>query len=408
MLKLLNLKIKKIILFLFIKVIFIANLGAMEIQGSFISNKGDKKIVSVCDNSKNDYKIEFLDFKKIFLENNFFGSGKAKAIGCFAAGFCFVSLFKKLAGKRINFKKRSCLKFLQLLTVGASAITLFWPTYADVDWAVQPDFKKLPEINIKRLSEELVNDNDLEVESENGRQCPCCLSKKDEGSFYTMSCCKNKGFCRHCLNKQIKSDLTHEGGNAWINGGLKCPFCKKSICKKDIDSLVEKSLAEYIEENKKSVDFNNGRKDSNYRHCPTPDCDGYFLIKKDDNGKNIIGRVICPMCKKGYCNDCLIDHLSDKTCQKAKDEAKKLEAEKIKWSDALKKCRDDKAKNCPKCKIKIEKTIGCMHMTCKNCNFEFCWNCLGHDNSKGQNGGYPHINKGDGDFYHCPVKNTNH
>ncbi|CAF2091168.1 unnamed protein product, partial [Rotaria magnacalcarata] len=33
-------------------------------------------------------------------------------------------------------------------------------------------------------------------------------------------------------------------------------------------------------------------------------------------------------------------------------------------------------KKCPSCKSPIEKAAGCDHMTCRKCNYEFCWACL--------------------------------
>ena len=34
------------------------------------------------------------------------------------------------------------------------------------------------------------------------------------------------------------------------------------------------------------------------------------------------------------------------------------------------------SKQCPKCRVKIEKIDGCDHMTCVRCEAEFCWYCL--------------------------------
>lgn len=33
-------------------------------------------------------------------------------------------------------------------------------------------------------------------------------------------------------------------------------------------------------------------------------------------------------------------------------------------------------KKCPKCKVWTEKNLGCNHMTCKICQFDWCWLCL--------------------------------
>ena len=34
-------------------------------------------------------------------------------------------------------------------------------------------------------------------------------------------------------------------------------------------------------------------------------------------------------------------------------------------------------KDCPKCKVAINKDGGCNHMHCKQCDHHFCWVCLG-------------------------------
>ena len=51
-------------------------------------------------------------------------------------------------------------------------------------------------------------------------------------------------------------------------------------------------------------------------------------------------------------------------------------------------------KRCPKCHVIIDKDGGCNHMTCSNCNHQFCWICL-QDWDKHE------------DYYTCPFNELN-
>eukprot|EP00943_MAST-04B_sp_MAST-4B-sp1_P006396 g6396.t1 len=51
-------------------------------------------------------------------------------------------------------------------------------------------------------------------------------------------------------------------------------------------------------------------------------------------------------------------------------------------------------KNCPKCKVLIQKNDGCNHMTCKHCTHQFCWICMGDWKAHGNN---------TGGFFRCDI-----
>jgi len=83
--------------------------------------------------------------------------------------------------------------------------------------------------------------------------------------------------------------------------------------------------------------------------------------------------VKCSLCAKAFCFGC------------TKDAHMPIDCEGLNiWFDRINKGDDDSnnwvkinTKPCPKCKTPIEKNQGCMHMTCSQCRYEFCWLCMG-------------------------------
>jgi hypothetical protein len=99
--------------------------------------------------------------------------------------------------------------------------------------------------------------------------------------------------------------------------------------------------------------------DPNVKFCPTKDCESYAR-RKDEKEKYVT-------CQEGhkFCFVCLKPWHGSKNCQ---DE---IDVDFKKWK------KNKIVKKCPKCKMWTEKNLGCNHMTCAECKYQWCWLCGG-------------------------------
>ena len=158
-------------------------------------------------------------------------------------------------------------------------------------------------------------------------QCGVCSIYLDFTEF--------KVSCHNCFNKVcISCHKNHyieiKNGDVFPLSKLCCPFCRKmSHSYFDFNELSES----------KDVDSF-----GNYGKCKY--CLHYRKLEETCSTENELSQY-----PNGYvCHKCVIP---------------------------------DQIKKCPRCKVYIEKSIGCNHVTCKNdgkknygCNFEFCWICF--------------------------------
>lgn len=99
-------------------------------------------------------------------------------------------------------------------------------------------------------------------------------------------------------------------------------------------------------------------KDKNLKLCPIPDCGGYAELSKKKAGKSLT-------CNNNheFCEKCLNLAHPNKACEEVLDEF-------------FKNWRTGKLiKRCPNCKFWTEKNEGCNHMTCRGCQYQWCWIC---------------------------------
>ena len=102
--------------------------------------------------------------------------------------------------------------------------------------------------------------------------------------------------------------------------------------------------------------------------CPTPDCKYAFIYDPENDSKEFN----CPRCSKHYCLKCRVEWHTDLSCEEYEESKDPSDEDKSFKSYA----RGAKFKQCPKCKVWVEKSEGCDHMKCR-CGSEFCYACGG-------------------------------
>ncbi|EAW48154.1 IBR domain containing 1, isoform CRA_f [Homo sapiens] len=81
-------------------------------------------------------------------------------------------------------------------------------------------------------------------------------------------------------------------------------------------------------------------------------------------------QIQCPTCQFVWCFKCHSPWHEGVNCKEYKKGDKLLRH----WASEIEHGQRN-AQKCPKCKIHIQRTEGCDHMTCSQCNTNFCYRC---------------------------------
>lgn len=188
------------------------------------------------------------------------------------------------------------------------------------------------------------------------KACEICTENRQEEEFSTLAC--GHTYCTECLEHIIDNAVAEHSSQS-----IRCPTCYQSIS--PINALNILSSTEKKSDYGDMLARELVRKEEHAKQCPTPDCNSLFI-----NDSTCAAPFHCQQCNKEYCNQCLLTHAQEISCQQAR--AEKTEKE----DQASNEWKAAHAKQCPQCKVAIEKNDGCNHMTCKQCRYEFCWICL--------------------------------
>ena len=183
-------------------------------------------------------------------------------------------------------------------------------------------------------------------------QCDLCMEdlKEDEIKQNKLPC--NHLFCNDCYLNFFQDKIKNNKVGKITCMQFKCPheFDENFIISHlDGDQIL-------INKYKKFKLRNELYSEENIKFCPFKDCESY--ARKEGENKYVTcleGHQFCFQCSKPW-------H-GNKKCQDEIDkDFKKWKKNKI-------------IKRCPKCKFWTEKNLGCNHMTCPECKYEWCWFC---------------------------------
>ena len=185
--------------------------------------------------------------------------------------------------------------------------------------------------------------------------CGICFSF--ENSFEFIPKCRHQ-FCEDCLMKYLIYSIENDSQKLI---DLPCP---ETTCKKKLPlSFIEKKLSKnelFLTKFKKYTKTAKFIKNPSYRPCIKPNCENYVKKPFFGNKTNCLcGQIMCFKCRKPWHEG-----------QNCSYEAEQNELDFLSYQ------KKNNLKFCPKCQIIIEKYLGCNHITCVKCRYQFCWVCF--------------------------------
>ena len=196
----------------------------------------------------------------------------------------------------------------------------------------------------------------------------CSICDSDEKKEMSSLECKHQ-FCNDCWKNYLTHQIIHEG----LAQVIVCPdfYC---------DILVdEATIGQFFDDNEytkhiytklilNSYVHNNPRA----RWCPGKACGHIIKATSLTSAYNYAQLITCDHCHTSFCFQCAQPWHDPIKCILLLQWHKRLfdDSQTVVWLKV-------NTKSCPKCKVNIEKNGGCNHMTCRKCQYEFCWLCFG-------------------------------
>ena len=208
--------------------------------------------------------------------------------------------------------------------------------------------------------------------------CACYTPIDDSEDTYRLEYCGHT-YHLECVEAQLATNtvtipvLCAADG---CDGGFVWKDFENLESKKKVDprNIITESVRAYLAANQDLV-----------HNCPTPDCAMVYAVTEER------GCFLCSHCGQLTCTRCHKPFHSGLTCVQNESTAS-VDEDLTRWLEEDSSNR----KRCPRCVAPIEKTGGCAHINCTQCQAHICWHCLAAFTSSGDC--YGHLSSNHGGF----------
>ncbi|KAI3364395.1 hypothetical protein L3Q82_011195 [Scortum barcoo] len=188
------------------------------------------------------------------------------------------------------------------------------------------------------------------------QSCRVCLEGK---SIAPLPCC-GKAVCDECLKLYVSSQV--RVAKSYIS----CPIPECSGYLEEgvvISHLAKEDVAKY------HYFLELSQLDSSTKPCPQ--CSHFTSLKEQNpNRSEHKYKIQCSNCQFVWCFKCHAPWHNGLKCREYRKGDKLLRT----WASVIEHGQRN-AQKCPQCKIHIQRSEGCDHMTCTQCNTNFCYRC---------------------------------
>ncbi|KAG9457602.1 hypothetical protein H6P81_002110 [Aristolochia fimbriata] len=228
-------------------------------------------------------------------------------------------------------------------------------------WVNQTDRRKKEKMKKKNISVSEESGSSSAASSSNTSTafCNICMEMKPWGEMFDQDKCSHV-FCFDCVSKHIAAKVQENTSSVPCpeincNVALEPQFCQAflplEVFQRWADALCESLILA-----------------SQKFYCPFRDCQALMV---DDAGE-VIRASECATCRRLFCAQCKVPWHPDLLCE----EFQKLDVNERENEDRMlvELAKEKKWQRCPRCKFIVEKSDGCLHITCR-CKYEFCYRC---------------------------------